>query len=146
MVTSWPAGAAAKAIDPAMEPAPIGLKHVAATAKQFARRLLTIGENRLELLMMEVQEERVRLLRAILLALGVAALGLLAGIALTGLVVVLFWRQSPITVLGALTALYGGAAIALYRRLAGLLRDWENLPATMEQLRKDREALEKILT
>jgi uncharacterized membrane protein YqjE len=129
-----------------MEPAPIGIKHVAAAAKRLARRLLTIGENRLELLMMEVQEERVRLLRAILLALGVAALGLLAGITLTGMVVVLFWRQSPVTVLGALTALYGVSAIALYRRLAGLLRDWENLPATMEQLRKDREALEKVLT
>jgi len=48
----------------------------------FARRLLTIGENRLELLMVEAQGERERLLRAILLALGVLAVGLLAGITL----------------------------------------------------------------
>ena len=47
------------------------------TSKHFARRLLTIGENRLELLAVEVQEEREGLLHAILLALGVAALGLL---------------------------------------------------------------------
>ena len=49
-----------------------GLGPLAASSKHFARRLLTIGENRLELLMVEVQEERERLLRAILLALGVA--------------------------------------------------------------------------
>ena len=48
----------------------------------FARRLLTIGENRLEWLIVEAQEERERLLRAILLAFGGLALGLLAGITL----------------------------------------------------------------
>ena len=37
--------------------------------------------------MVEVPEERERLLRGILLALGVAAFGLLAGVALTGVVV-----------------------------------------------------------
>jgi hypothetical protein len=42
-------------------------------------------------LMVEVQEERERLLPAILLALGVAALGLLTGVALAGAIVVLFW-------------------------------------------------------
>jgi uncharacterized membrane protein YqjE len=45
---------------------------------------LAIGENRFELLMVEVQEERERLLHAIVLALGAAALGLLAGMAVPG--------------------------------------------------------------
>jgi len=52
-----------------METANDSFGPLAASSKYFARRLLTIGENRLELLMVEVQEERVRLLRAILLAL-----------------------------------------------------------------------------
>ena len=39
--------------------------------------------------LVEVQEERDRLLHAILLAFGAAALGLLAGVALTGAIVVL---------------------------------------------------------
>ena len=129
-----------------METANSSFEPPAASSKRFARRLLTIGENRLELLMVEVQEERVRLLRAILLALGVAALGLLAGVALTGTVVVLFWDFSPVAVLLALTGLYGVAAVFLYRRLTVLLRDWQNLPATLEQLRKDRACLEKHLT
>ena len=52
---------------------------VAASSKQFARRLWTIGENRLDLLRVEVQEERERLLPALFSALGVAGLGQLAG-------------------------------------------------------------------
>lgn len=62
------------------------------TSKLFTRRMLTIGENRFELLMVEVKEERERLLRASLLALGVAAFGLLAGVALSGAIVVLLWE------------------------------------------------------
>src|SRR5512140_3878764 len=88
-----------------------------ATSKRFARRLLTIGENRFELLMVEVQEERERLLQAILLALGVAALGLLGGMALTGAIVVLVWDLSRVAALLVLTGLYGAAAAWLYRRL-----------------------------
>lgn len=128
-----------------METANDSFGPLAASSKGFARRLLTIGENRLELLMVEMQEERERLLRAILLALSVAAFGLLAGIALTGTIVVLFWGFSPLAVLLALTGLYGAAAVFLYRRLTVLLRDWKNLPATLDQLRKDRACLEKTL-
>ena len=96
--------------------------------------------------MLEVQEERERLLYAILLALGVAAFGLLAGVALTGAIVVLLWEFSRLAALLVLTGLYGATAVWLYRRLLMLLRDWQNLPATFDQLRKDRACLEKHLT
>ena len=129
-----------------MEPTPIHDGGLVETSKRFARRLLTIGENRLELLLVEVQEERERLLHAILLALGVAALGLLAGIALTGAIVVLFWEFSRVLVLLALTGLYAVAATFLYQRLHVLLRDWQNLPATLDQLRKDRACFENHLS
>lgn len=128
-----------------MEPATISLGQFAASARRFVRRLLTIGENRLELLMVEVQEQRERLLHAILLALGIAAFGLLAGVTLTGAVVVLLWEVSPLAVFLALTVLYAAAAVFLYRRLTQLLRDWKSLPATLDQIRKDRECLEKSL-
>ena len=128
-----------------MEPATISLGQFAASARRLVRRLLTIGENRIELMMVEVQEQRERLLHTILLALGIAAFGLLAGITLTGAVVVLLWPVSRLWVFVALTALYGGAAVFLYSRLTATLRDWKNLPATLDQLRKDRECLEKSL-
>ena len=127
-----------------MEPAPTHVGQLVETSKRFARRLLTIGENRFELLMVEVQEERVRLLRAILLALGAAAFGLLAGVSLTGAIVVLLWELSRVAALLVLTSLYGATAVFLYRRLTLLLRDWQNLPATLDQLRKDRACLETI--
>ena len=128
-----------------MEESTVSFRQLAATSKDFARRLLTIGENRLELLTVEVQEERERLLRAFLLALGVAAFGLLAGMTLTAAIVVLLWDCSHWAVLLALTGLYGAAGICLYRRLTALLRDWQTLSASLDQLRKDRACLEKIL-
>ena len=129
-----------------MEAATDAFGQFGALSKDLARRLFAIGENRLELLMVEVQEERERLLHAILLALGVAAFGLLAGIALTAAIVVLLWAYSPVSVLLTLTGLYGAGAVILYRRLAVLLRDWQNLPATLDQLGKDRACFEKHLT
>ena len=75
-----------------------------------------------------------------------AALGLLAGVALTGAIVVLLWEVAPVAALLLLASLYGATAVSLYRRLTLLLRDWQNLPATLDQLRKDRACLENILT
>ena len=127
-----------------MEESTVSFKQLAASSKQFARRLLTIGENRLELLTVEVQEERERLLRAFLLALGVAAFGLLAVIALTAAIVVLLWEW-PVAVLLTITGLYVAGAVFLYRQLTGLLRNWQTLPSTLDQLRKDCACLEKTL-
>ncbi len=128
-----------------MEDSTVSFSQLAAISNQMTRRLLVIGENRLELLAVEVQEEREHLLRAFLLALGVAALGLLSGMALTAALVVLLWPYSPLAVLLTLTGLYGAAAFYLCRRLTGLLRDWETLPDTLDQLRKDLACVEKAL-
>jgi uncharacterized membrane protein YqjE len=128
-----------------MEESTVSFSQLARTSRRFAQRVLTIGENRLELLAVEVQEERERLLHTFLLALGVAAFGLLAGLTLTAAIVMLLWACSPVAVLLALTALYGAAGIFLYRRLARLLRDWQTFSASLDQLRKDRACLEKIL-
>jgi uncharacterized membrane protein YqjE len=96
-------------------------------------------------LTVEVQEERERLLHAFLLALGVAAFGLLAGLTLTAAIAVLLWSWSPLAVLLILTGLYGTTGIFLYRRLTGVMRNWQTLSASLNQLRKDRACLENIL-
>jgi uncharacterized membrane protein YqjE len=128
-----------------MEDSTSGLRPLASAWRRLARRLLTIGENRFELLTVEMQEGRERLLQAFLMALGVAALGLLAAITLTGAIVVLLWPYSHAAILFILTGLYGGAAIWLCRKLTGLVHDWQTLPASLDQFRKDRACLEKIL-
>lgn len=128
-----------------METSPVSLNQLATTSKQFVGRLATIGENRLELVAVGIQEERERILHAFLLALGVAAFGLLAGVTLTAGIVVCLWPWSPVAVLFSLTALYAAAGIYLHHRLTGLLRDWQKLSVSLDQLRKDRDCLEKIL-
>ncbi len=128
-----------------MEESTASFQELATTSKQLVRRLAIIGENRLELLAVEVQEERERILHAFLLALGVAAFGLLAGITLTAALALWLWTWSPLGVLAILTVVYAAAGFFLYQRLNGLLRNWQTLSASLDQLRKDRECLEQQL-
>ena len=128
-----------------MEKSTVSFKQLGLTSRQLARQLLIFFGNRLELLTVEMQEERERFLHAILLGLGIATLSLLAGIAFTAAVVVWLWDRSPVLVLATVTLVYSGAAMGLYWRFRSVLRDWETLPATVDQLRKDRACLEKFL-
>ena len=126
-----------------METPPDTGSSVTGALARVVQRLLVIGGNRLELLLVEMQAERERLLRAIWLSLGAAVFGLLAGIALTVLIVVVLWEHSPVIALAVLSAIYAAAAALCYGRLTRLQREWETLPGTLDQLRKDREWLEK---
>jgi uncharacterized membrane protein YqjE len=128
-----------------METPSDAVPHLAGASKRLAQRALVICENRIELLMVEVHEERERFLRAALLALGAAPFGLLAGVGLTAIIAVAFWQQSPVAALLILTVLYAVVATVFYMRLIRLQRDWQTLPTTLDQLRKDRECLKKNL-
>jgi len=129
-----------------METSNASVGQLATTSKTFARRLLTVGDNRLELFAVEIQEERERLLRVFLLALGAVACGLLACLALTAALVIALWAWSPVIVLLTLTGLYVVAAAALYYWLTGVLRHWHSFSASLDQIRKDRACLEQILS
>lgn len=118
---------------------------LAGASKRIAQRAFVIFENRLQLLMVEVQEERERVVLAILLALSAAAFGLLAGVTLTIVIVVALWEHSPIIALLVLTLIYTAAGLFFYGRLVRLQQNWQTLPATLEQLKKDRECLEKTI-
>lgn len=118
----------------------------AANWKRFGRQLLVVGENRFALLTVEIQEERVRIVQALLMTLGVASFALLAGITLSAAIVVGLWEWSPVAVLAILTALYGAVAGFLYARLAADLRGWRMLSATRDQFQKDRTLLEETFS
>jgi uncharacterized membrane protein YqjE len=117
--------------------------HLGDATKRIAQRVFVIVENRLQLLMVEAQEERERALLAISLALCAVAFGLLAGVALTILVAVALWEHSPAIALLVLAVIYIVAAVFFYGRLVRLQRDWQTLSGTLDQLKKDRECLEK---
>lgn len=128
-----------------MEESTVSFRRLASTSKQLAKRLATIGENRLELLTVELQEERQHLRDSILMAFGVTAFGLLAALTLSAAIVVLLWAWSPIAVLLTLTGFYAAAALSLWWKLKALLGGWETLSASIDQLRKDRACLEDFL-
>lgn len=128
-----------------MEPDNSNLSQLSMASKRLFRRLLVVGENRVDLLTVELQEARARVLQSLLLVLGVAVFVFLAGIALTIAIVVLLWKISPVAVLLGLAAIYAAIAFIFYRRLVVLQRDWKTLPATLDQLRKDRACLERNL-
>ncbi len=125
---------------------PVGnIEQLAGTLKRLLGRLLAIGGNRLELFLVEVQEERDRVLRALFLGMGAAVLGLLAGVTLTVAVAVFFWQKSPIVALLVLALVYALGCAGLWIAFLRLQRDWKTLPDTIEQLRKDRECVEQRL-
>jgi uncharacterized membrane protein YqjE len=113
-----------------------------AAAKRFVQRLLDIGENRFQLLMVEVEEERNRLLCMVFLAMAAAALGMLMGIAWSAALVIFFWPAGPVCTLLILGAVYGVAALVLFRWLTAL-RHEQVLGATLDQFRKDRACLKR---
>lgn len=116
---------------------------VAGASKRLAQRMFVILENRFQLLMVEAQEERERILLAIWLALGAAVFGLLAGISLTAVITVALWEHSPVFVILMFAVLYAVAAAFLCVKLNRLQRGWQTFSGTLEQLKKDRECLEK---
>jgi len=119
--------------------------HLAAASKRLAQRAMVICENRFELLVVELEEQAQRVLRALVLSIALLVFTLLTGMAVTMLIAVACWNWSPVLALVLLSALYLGITLSLVMQLTRLRRDWEALPATLEQLRKDRECLGKNL-
>jgi uncharacterized membrane protein YqjE len=121
------------------------LSGITTASKRLAKTALEMGENRLQLLLLELEEERDRVLKAIILALGVFAFGLLAGIALTIVIILAFWNLHPICAASVLTAVYAGIALVLNSRLTQLRHEWVSFSASVSQLKKDVSCLSEIL-
>jgi len=64
---------------------------------------------------------------------------------LTAAMRVWLWAYSPAAVLLSLTGLYGAAGVCLYRKLTGLLRDWQTLPRHARSTPKGPHMLKKNL-
>jgi uncharacterized membrane protein YqjE len=123
----------------------IPFTEIPAAGRRLAKRAVDLGVNRMELLLVELEEERERIVQALIYSLAAAVFGLLAGISLTFLIVILFWEQSHWMAVGILTVVYGIAAILIIVRLASLRRDWRAFSATLDQLRKDTACLSHLI-
>ncbi len=103
---------------------------------------VTLLHNRLELLGVELAEERARLVS--LLAYGGAAfLCLAAGLIFLAIfLTVLLWENNRLLALGVFSALFLGAGIASLMLALSLARSGSKLfSASLAELRSDREAL-----
>lgn len=112
----------------------------------MARAILALGQTRLDLLFLEIQEERGRWLTALVLTLAGAVFGLLATMVFTLGIVVALWPISIWLAIAVPLLLHAGLAVGCVGRLLRLVRTWEFLPATLDQLRQDREDLEHWLS
>ena len=119
-----------------------GRRGLFASAKGLLGTSVTLLHNRLELLGVELAEERVRLFS--LLAYGGAAfLCLAAGlIFLAVFLTVVMWDSNRLLALGVFSALFLGAGIASLMLTMSLARSGSKLfSASLAELRRDNQAL-----
>jgi uncharacterized membrane protein YqjE len=114
-----------------------------ASLKRIGRATLSIAENRIELFLVELQEERVRFFGALLLVMLAGVLGLMALVVGTLAVVVLCGEDHRLAVLAVLSLLYFLAALAVIGKLRALLRNWTAFADTMAEFRKDKHGWTK---
>jgi uncharacterized membrane protein YqjE len=125
-----------------METPPDTDENLAGAVKRVLWRLMAVGRNRAELLMVEFQEERARALVVVFLGAGVAVFGILAMLTVTAVIACAFASHLLLT-LGVLAACYGLSALLFYIKLSRMLSQWETFTGTREQFERDRECLEK---
>ena len=103
---------------------------------------VTLLHNRLQLLGVELAEERVRLVSMLAYG-GAAFLCLAAGLVfLAVFLTVLMWENNRLLALGVFSALFLGAGIASAALAMSLARSGSKLfSASLAELRKDRDAL-----
>ncbi|MBF7051822.1 phage holin family protein [Halomonas sp. KAO] len=105
--------------------------------------LLASGETRLRLAVLELEEERARLVGMLLLA-GLALILLLLGIAvLTTLVIVFFWDSYRLTAIAVSAGVLLSSGLLLCLRVMQLARRRTLLASTLKHLATDRELLEQ---
>src|ERR1043165_9009934 len=92
------------------------------------RRLLNTAlagvENRIELFLVELREERFRGFAVLLLGCAAAVMGFMALLTVTVTLVVIFWDSARVPVLVVLSACYSLATAGILWRLNFRLRNW----------------------
>jgi uncharacterized membrane protein YqjE len=113
-----------------------------AALSRLAATILAVIQNRLELLVVELQEERIRLFNALLLTAVIVALGLFTLTMAAVAVVLIIWNKFGVTGLWVMSGLGLLSTLLAYWRLRARLKNWPLLAGTLAELKKDRECLE----
>jgi uncharacterized membrane protein YqjE len=110
--------------------------------RNLAATLVSVFHTRLELVVTEIEEERVRLLQ--LLVWGAAALFCLGVgvLLLVTLLIAMFWETHRIAVIGTLAAVFLAGGVGLAAGVRNLMQGRSRLfSATLDELARDRDQL-----
>ena len=85
---------------------------ILASFKRLLGTALDIAQNRLELLLVELHEERFRFFEALLLVVFVLVCGMMAALVFTGILAIYCVQTNRVWLLGVLGAVYVGGGVA----------------------------------
>jgi len=114
-----------------------------ASLGRLLKTVLAIAQNRLELLLVEWQEERWQFFNALLLAGAVLILALMTLMAATIAIVVVCVKANRLDLVIALVLLYLAGTIFSFWRLRTRLMQWTPFAATLAELKKDKACLDE---
>ena len=113
------------------------------SVKRLLNTALSVVENRIELFLVELREERFRLFDRLLLVCAAAVLGFMALLTTTVTLVVIFWDSARVAVLVTLSACYSLGTLGVLWRLKVRMRDRSSFSASLDELKKDRACLDE---
>ena len=113
--------------------------------RRLGASLVAIVHSRIELAALEIEREKARVTRLLLLGIVAVFFIGLGAITATIFIIVLFWDSQRLVAIGFLTVLYlaiGVGALALVRKEGEQAK--RPFSATLEELRKDRDRLTRL--
>ena len=112
--------------------------------RSLAKTFVALVQTRIEIFASEVDEERARVERIVVLALSAMFCMGLAIVLIVLLVAVVFWESNRLLAIGVLAALFMLAGLGLLLALRSVVRQRPKfLAATLAELRKDEKELER---
>jgi uncharacterized membrane protein YqjE len=125
-----------------MDEPPQSQPGIFASLKNLLQCSLAIFANRLELLLLELKEERLQIFNLLLLAGLSLVLATITLAVITATVVALCLRAGRLDLLLGLILLYILLTAIAFWRLRQGLKKWEPFPETLAELKKDKACLE----
>ena len=125
-----------------METGPSAPPGILESLRTLADGLFATLEDRLELVSVELQEEKFRLIQLFVWISAAVFAGVLAITFASLTLVYLFWESSRLAMLGGFTLLYGGALLVIitgFRRY--LARQPKPFAATLQEIEEDRACI-----
>ena len=112
--------------------------------RDLARTVVALVETRIEIFASEIDEERARLARVLVLAVAAAFCLGLAVVLLVLVVAVIFWDTNRLLAVSVITGVFALGALAALLALRSAIRQRPKfLSATLAELRKDGKELER---